>query len=305
MPTQMPLAKPLDWLCPDRPHAHAARPVASPARAHRPSSCFGKGALDHVLEGGGSSGDVPPGAPEREIDPLELYAAGIDTSDYVARVTPLLRAAVPKIGDLLDVGAGGGQLGSTVRDPLAVWTAIEPGPGMQNRLRAAVPPPHLVPTGWRDADLPLGCADTVLAANIAAPLTETGAFLHQCRSWARNSIVWLVPAQHGPRGLCLAGCLPKAWHGEDETPGVHIVLRNLPPRERPAIIARAEWTFSVDVPDLGRTAAYLADRLGWAAGDPRRVDLQDHLAAQAVPVAGRYRLSVPRASALLVWRTAS
>lgn len=31
----------------------------------------------------------------------------------------------------------------------------------------------------------------VLAADIAAPLTKTGAFLTQCRAWARNSIVWL------------------------------------------------------------------------------------------------------------------
>lgn len=284
---------------------HSVPPVASPASAQLAPPKFEEGSVELCLDGGCTSDDALPAAPEREIDPLELYAAGIDTSDYVARVAPLIRAAVPQIGDLLDVGAGGGQLGSAVRDPLAVWTAIEPGLGMRKRLHAIVPPPRLVPTGWRDADLPQGCADTVLAANIAAPLTETGAFLSRCRAWARNSIVWLVPAQHGPRGLCLAGCLPKAWHGEDETPGVDIVLRNLRPRDQPIIVARADWTFSAVVPDLRRTAAYLADRLGWAAGDPRRTDLRNHLAAQAVPIADGHRLSVPRASALLVWRTAS
>lgn len=292
-------------LCPDGLDVHSAPPVASPVSAQLAPPRFEEGSVELCLDDGCPSDDAPPAISERGIDPLELYAGGIDTSDYVARVAPLIRAAVPQIGDLLDVGAGGGQLGCAMRDPLAAWTAIEPGLGMLKRLRAIVPPPHLVPTGWRDADLPLGCADTVLAANIAAPLTETGAFLTQCRAWARKSVVWLVPAQHGPRGLCLAGCLPRVWHGEDETPGVDIVLRNLPPRDRPAIIARAEWTFRAVVPDLSRMAAYLADRLGWAASDPRRADLRDHLAAKAVPIACGHRLSVPRASALLVWRTAS
>lgn len=179
---------------------------------------------------------APPEASEIGVDPLELYAAGIDTSDYVAHVAPLLRAAVPRIGDLLDVGAGGGQLGQAVRDPLAAWIAIEPNMGMQQRLRALVPPPHLLPVGWQQADLSAGSADTVLAANIAAPLTDAGVFLRQCRTWARNNVIWLVPAQRGPRGLCLAGCLPPAWHGEDETPGIDVVLRNLPPCDQPSTL---------------------------------------------------------------------
>lgn len=248
---------------------------------------------------------APPEAREIGVDPLELYAAGIDTSDYVAHVAPLLRAAVPRIGDLLDVGAGGGQLGQAVRDPLAAWIAIEPNMGMQQRLRALVPPPHLLPVGWQQADLSAGSADTVLAANIAAPLTDAGVFLRQCRAWARNNVIWLVPAQRGPRGLCLAGCLPPAWHGEDETPGIDVVLRNLPPCDQPSIAARTEWTFSAVVRDVERTSGSLADRLGWALDDGRRRELYEHLAAQAVPVPGGHRLSVPRASALLVWRTAS
>ncbi|GJD58441.1 methyltransferase domain-containing protein [Methylobacterium dankookense] len=243
--------------------------------------------------------------PDAEIDPLELYAAGIDTSDYVARIAPLVRAAVPRVGDLLDLGAGGGQLGAALRDPDAAWTAVEPAPVMQARLRAEVPPPRIEPVGWQAADLPAGFADTVLAANMPAPLTEAAAFLERCRRWARRNVVWLVPAQNGPRGLCLAGCLPRAWHGEDETPGVDIVLRNLPKADHPAIATRIDWTFGAIVPDVPRIAAYLADRLGWAASDPRRPDLRDRLAAQAVPVPGGHRLSVPRTSAILVWRKAS
>ncbi|ACL56320.1 class I SAM-dependent methyltransferase [Methylobacterium nodulans] len=246
--------------------------------------------------------DIPQRTDPPGIDPLELYAGGIDSSDYVARIIPLLRAAVPQVGDLLDVGAGGGQLGHALRDRAAAWTVIEPAPAMQRRLRALAPPPQLHPLGWREADLPDGCADTVLAANMPAPLTDAAAFLIRCRRWARRTIVWLVPAQQGPRGLCLAGCLPREWHGEDETPGVDIVLRRLPPGERPAIATRVDWTFSAIVPDFAPMAAYLAERLGWAPGDPRRPALRRHLKAQAIAVPGGHRLSVPRTSAILVWR---
>lgn len=247
----------------------------------------------------------PPGAVDDRIDPLELYASGIDASDYVERIAPLLRAALPRVGDLLDVGAGGGQLGAALRDPDAAWTAIEPAPVMQARLQALVPPPVLVPAAWREADLPTGFADTVLAANMPGPLTEAVPFLARCRAWARRNVVWLVPAQNGPRGLCLAGCLPREWHGEDETPGVDIVLRHLPGADHPAIVARVDWTLRAIVPSVPGIATYLADRLGWEAGDPRRPALSDHLAAQAEPVPGGHRLSVPRSSALLVWRTLS
>ena len=73
-------------------------------------------------------------AQRRDIDPLELYASAIDTSDYVAALAPLVRRAVPEIGQLLDVGAGGGQLGAALADPARSWTAIEPSPTMRARL---------------------------------------------------------------------------------------------------------------------------------------------------------------------------
>ena len=80
---------------------------------------------------------VPASDPAgRDIDPLELYAAAIDTSDYVTALAPLIRRAVPKIGRLLDVGAGGGQLGLAIHDPALSWTAIEPSPTMRRRFRS-------------------------------------------------------------------------------------------------------------------------------------------------------------------------
>ena len=237
--------------------------------------------------------------PSQAIDPIELYAAAIDSSDYVARVSPLIRRDVPDIGDLLDIGAGGGQLGHALRAPNRRWTAIEPSSNMRARLARLSDPPRIIAGGWEAAELPVGGHDTVLAANIAAPLQEPNAFLARCLAWARRTVVWVVPAQEGPRGMCFAGCLPAAWHGEDETPGVDIVLRALAPAAQPHAVAVAEWTFTGIVADVANLANYLADRLGWP--DSRRPDLRAHLARQARPEAGGYRLDIPRKSAVLVW----
>ena len=233
------------------------------------------------------------------IDPIELYAAGVDTSDYVARVAPLIRQSVGEVADLLDIGAGGGQLGRALRAPDRRWTAIEPSARMRARLARLDHCPHVLAGGWDAADMPAAAHDTVLAANIAAPLQETNAFLSRCLAWTRRAVVWVVPAQHGPRGMCFAGCLPAEWHGEDETPGIDIVLRALAPSAQPTSIALADWTFSGVVPDIERLASYLADRLGWP--EDRRPDLTAHLARQATRDPRGWRLDIPRKSAVLVW----
>jgi len=234
------------------------------------------------------------------IDPIELYAAAIDISDYVSRVAPLIRQSVRDIGDLLDVGTGGGQLGQALRAPNRRWTAIEPASSMRARLAQLEDPPRVIAAGWETADVPFGGHDTVLAANIAEPLQEPNAFLQRCRAWARHTVVWVVPAQHGPHGMCFAGCLPAAWHGEDEMPGIDIVLRGLAPSARPHSIAFTEWTFSGVVADVEALAIYLADRLGWPQS--RHPEMTAHLARQAKRDPRGYRLDIPRKSAVLVWK---
>jgi len=89
----------------------------------------------------------PPPQQRRVIDPLELYASAIDSSDYVAALAPLIRTAVPDVGRLLDIGAGGGQLGSALADPARGWTAIEPSPSMRARLARLPLRPEVIATG--------------------------------------------------------------------------------------------------------------------------------------------------------------
>jgi len=243
--------------------------------------------------------------PDRpDIDPLELYAAAIDTSDYISRVAPQVRRLVPDIGRLLDVGAGGGQLGASLQDRALPWTAIEPSPTMRARLMRLHKPPHIVFSRWQEAWVAPSTHDTVLAATMPAFFDHPEDFLARCRHWARRTVVWVVPAHAGPRGLCFAGCLPGEWHREDETPGIDLVLKGLGETSRPNEIAFADWTFSGVVKNLPRLAAYLADRLGWPPTDERRSLLLAHLEAQAKPDAAGLRLDIPRKSAVLVWRVA-
>jgi len=240
-------------------------------------------------------------AGRRALDPLELYASAIDTSDYVARLLPVVRRLVPEVGELLDVGAGGGQLGAALSNRILPWTAIEPSPAMRARLARLHSPPRIVASGWLEAEVAAAAHDTVLAATMPALLDQPAQFLARCRRWARRTVVWVVPAHAGPRGLCFAGCLPSQWHGEDETPGVDITLAGLAPAERPHEIAFVDWTFSGVVTDLAELSAYLADRLGWAATDRRRPQLAAHIAAQAIADAAGLRLNIARKSAVLVW----
>lgn len=243
----------------------------------------------------------PAGQRRDSIDPLALYAAAIDTSDYVARIAPLIRRRVPAVGELLDVGAGGGQLGSALIGRDHPWTAIEPSATMRARLVRLQHPPTIVAAGWETAEVEAGRHDTVLAATMPAFFEQPEAFLARCRAWARSAVVWIVPAHAGPRGLCFAGCLPTAWHGEDETPGIEVVMRGLSPDERPREIAFVDWTFSGVVPDLVELAGYLSDRLDWPASDDRRRQMAAHLAAQATHDVAGFRLNIPRKSAVLVW----
>lgn len=235
------------------------------------------------------------------LDPLELYASAIDTSDYVPRIAPLVRRMVPTIGELLDVGAGGGQLGAALRDPALPWTAIEPSPTMRRRLARLESPPRIVEAGWADADVAAGAHDTVLAATMPAFFDQPEVFLARCRAWVRDTIVWVVPAHAGPKGLCFAGCLPSEWHCEDETPGIDIVMRGLSPASRPREAAFVDWTFTGIVSDLDQLAHWMAGRLGWSAADERRARLHAHLVGKATRIDQGFRLDILRRTAVLVW----
>ncbi len=141
-------------------------------------------------------------------DPFEIYAAAIDISDYPERLAASVRHLVASVGDLLDIGGGGGQLGRALRVFGRRGTEVEPNPNMQARLARLDQPPRVIRCGWEAAELPTNGHNTALAASIAAPLQVPAAFLTRCLAWTRRAVVWIVPAHRAPRSSLRAVCRP-------------------------------------------------------------------------------------------------
>lgn len=238
-----------------------------------------------------------------QTSPLALYAEGIDTSDYVNNVAPLIREAVNEVGDLLDVGAGAGQLGSALHTHSRHWVAIEPDPYMCNRLSSSLLCTRIIAGGWHEVHHLIGRSfDTVLAANIGAPLTEAEAFLDRCRHWTRDAVIWVVPSQTGPSKLCLSGCLPEHLHEDHADSGYERVMRQLSEKDHPDHTIIVDWTFSYITPDVDAVSEHMADRLGWLSCDSRRSELSEHLHRNAEPIHDGYRLDVPKQSSIMIWK---
>jgi hypothetical protein len=233
---------------------------------------------------------------------LAFYAHGIDRSDYVAAVAPKIREMIGQAASLLDVGAGAGQLGAALCGPFARWVALEPNAEMRARLAGLrKPKPTIIKAGWQKLTaLNLKPQDISLAANIGAPLTDARGFYRALRPLSRRAMVWIVPAQKGARGMCLAGFLDPEWHGEDMRPGHEITLAGLG-AEAPDHIAFADWTFRGLFPSLAHAEAHFLRGLKWNAGDLRIPALRARIASQAQLSPDGVVLESPKKSAILIW----
>ncbi len=227
-----------------------------------------------------------------------FYAACLDRSDYAATVGRALRKALAPVTSLVDIGAGSGVLGRTMLQPGARWTAIEPSAHMRGRLARGpgLIRPHLIDAGWEELPA-LSRHDVVLCANIPGPTDRPRALLDVCRGLASRAVAWVVPAQAGPRGPCLAGLLPPDVHGEDETPGVDLTLAALDrlPDRRLDI----DWTFRALFPDRAAARRYFTDHYGDRLGDAAAIDAA--LAPHLKPAAGGLMAELGKRSAILIW----
>jgi vitamin B12 transporter len=240
--------------------------------------------------------------PDREA---RFYALALDQSDYRSAAGTALAAVLAPPASLLDIGAGAGHPLLDWLPPEARWTALEPNRYLRARLSrlARTGRPGLLPCaqGWQDL-FRFGLHELAFAANIGATLEAPRALLAAMRSRASRAVIWVVPAQHGPKRWCLSGALPAALHGEDETPAVERVLAALGD-DAPTSITSFGWTFRASFADHAAAEAYCADRLRLPSGDSRRAAIRDHVAqtARALPEGG-VGLAAPKRSALLVWK---
>lgn len=249
-----------------------------------------------------------PGAPAAPVWPdraARFYAEVLDRSDYGSAAAAALRAMLGVAGSLLDIGAGAGQPVAAWLPSGTSWTAIEPNRYLRarlGRLRRTIHP-GLRPVAATWEEMPdLDRHEVALAANIGGPLSAPRELIGLMRSHASRAVVWIVPAQRGPRRWCLSGALPSHLHGEDERPGVALVLEALGPAARPDRSAVFPWTFSARFAGAAAAHAHCAAQLRLTPGDARHPALATHLASVLTPLpCGGVELAAPKRSALLVW----
>lgn len=238
----------------------------------------------------------------KPISSMSIYADGIDASDYVMKIAPAIRELVAETGDLLDVGAGAGQLGNALSNKQKQWVAIEPDAYMADRLSSYPHCTQVIMSGWEEVtELTHHTFDTVLAANMIAPQAAAVDFLKRCREWTRNTIVWIVPSQRGPKKICLTGCLLNKWLAEEQQTGYERVISQLAKADYPSHTLAVDWTFSYMAEDVDKVAAHLANQLGWELSDSRRGEMRDHLYQQAIKQPSGYLLKEPKQSSILIW----
>ncbi len=151
----------------------------------------------------GSVLSVPLSDPaQRDIDPLELYASAIDTSDYVAALAPVDPA-----------GGARGRTSARCRRRRRPARHGDPRSGaIVDRDRtladhAGAPcaklahPPRVIAAGWRTGRGHAWSRHRP-GRDHAGLLRSSRSFLARCRAWART-VVWVVPAHAGPQGAVL------------------------------------------------------------------------------------------------------
>lgn len=240
-----------------------------------------------------------------------FYARALDISDYGAAVARVMsgqgaeKVAPPE--SLLDIGAGAGHPVREWLPPASPWTALEPNRYLRARLgrlaRTQARPLAAHDGLWQDlAGLAVAPHAMAWAANIAATQTHPQALLSLMRSHARERVVWLVPAQRGPKRWCLAGALPPALHGESERPGVELVLEALGRSHAPHRIHVAHWQFAARFASLALATEYCVGQVAHQSGASRHAAIAEHLAATAHRLPdGVVELRAPKHSALLIW----
>lgn len=234
----------------------------------------------------------------------DLYAQTIAASGYAHAVVPLLGGP---FDDVLDIGAGSGELTRRVLSDGAVWRAVEPHAFMQKRLSEVADSLSvrgirlsLFAHDWQC--LPPGItADVVLAANLGATHHEPAAFFDEMRPRARKRMCWVVPAQAGPSTFCLAGFLPPDLHGADVQPAVERCLAGLGAAGQPREVVFANWTYRMFFPDVQSAQQFFLDRLSLLPASPRGQAVQAFVQHHLRPVNNGLEARCEKRSAVLHW----
>ncbi len=229
------------------------------------------------------------------------------TGDYLTVVGEALAGRLGSCPSLLDIGAGTGALGARLVAPRGWHLCVEPSGWMAKRL-ATDPPAHLrrtvITCRWDKLGNQALEADTVLCANIPGVVDGAASLWSAVRHRARRRIIWVAPAQAGPRGWCLAGFLPADLHRADTRPGVELTCAALAGVAPTPAITMVDWTWRHRFASRRDAVAWLRHRIPEADDPQRLASLEAHCARHLRPVPGGVPAEAPKRSAILVWETA-
>jgi uncharacterized protein YndB with AHSA1/START domain len=224
------------------------------------------------------------------------FAAGQATSDYHARVGGALQQLLGPVPELLDVGAGTGVLGRLLLARGGRYTAIEPNHHLARRCADGPGTVHEV--ALEQALTLVQPHGTVLCANIPGLVDDPRRRWSATWGLTSQRLVWVIPAQRGPRSWCLAGFLPRTLHGEDTTPGHRLALTSLAGWAPRPLVRLVDWTWRVVAGHRDDLVALCARHL---PADHDHDRLVRHVYRYAVASEQGWQACARKRSALAIW----
>jgi hypothetical protein len=235
----------------------------------------------------------------------DFYAHTMAESGYADAVVPLMGAPFTEV---LDIGAGSGELTRRALADRAVWRAVEPNAAMQRHLMGHAPSLAergieviLHPQAWQHLPHTLTAA-TVLAANLGATHHQAAEFFDAMQPRAQRNMIWVVAAQNGPSTFCAAGFLPPELHRADMTPAVDRCVMDLGRHRQPHSIEYADWEYRVEFSDVAQAQHYFLQRLALdqqgSLGQALQRFVADHVKTSSLGVVASCR----KRSAVMRWQ---
>ncbi len=233
-----------------------------------------------------------------------LYVEAMRLSDYEGKVGLALFELRREGDSILEVGAGDGGLSQHLWPARGAYVAVEIDVEMVELLRRRLAnragglASKVLEGDWRKMDWgALGPVDTGFAANTAGLVEGAVELWQRFRMVCRERIIWVVPAQRGPRSWCLSGLFPADVHGLSERPGVEIALEALASVAPEPQLRSFDWSFRQRFASPEAARRFVADKLEGVEAERWWPILEGNLKQDELG----WIASAPKRSALLVW----
>ncbi|THK42158.1 hypothetical protein E8Q33_05085 [Methylophaga sp. SB9B] len=236
-----------------------------------------------------------------------FYLKGIEQSDYAEKVGASLLEAIGIQTNLLDIGAGVGSISRRILADHALWTAIEPNHFLASYLTShAEKWPYqlsVMQSSWQRLTAnEIKPHKTSLAANTSGPVYDTKSFWHWQRNYTTDLMIWIVPAQDGPRGKCLSGFLSPELHGEAVGSSLETIVDELDESMQPHQIFTVDWTFRQDFSTPEEANQYFQHNFNTTADPEKAQAISNYLTLHLKQEGKQFFASAAKKSAVLIWK---